>query len=168
MYYWMLSICCSEWWLRLICWDTWLMHNWDPLIYIMMYYEMHIYWIFWCMGYIVGHVVDELMRWSCYTSLMSHNLIYSWCMIGTLLEALASSIVGTCFMDNVAYMTWYTFRSTSWLWYILLMFVSSLSLCTSWWYYAYGWELYWWLILANRSDLVDDIDETGWYVRLLW
>jgi hypothetical protein len=29
------------------------------------------------MGYIVGHVVDELMRWSCCTSLMSHRLIYS-------------------------------------------------------------------------------------------
>jgi hypothetical protein len=29
------------------------------------------------MGYIVGHVVDELMRWSCCTSLMSHSLIYS-------------------------------------------------------------------------------------------
>ena len=27
------------------------------------------------MGYILGHVVDELMRWSCCTSLMSHRLI---------------------------------------------------------------------------------------------
>jgi hypothetical protein len=29
------------------------------------------------MGYILGHVVCELMRWSCYTSLMGHSLIYS-------------------------------------------------------------------------------------------
>jgi hypothetical protein len=29
------------------------------------------------MGYIVGHVVNELMRWPCCTSLMSHILIYS-------------------------------------------------------------------------------------------
>ena len=28
------------------------------------------------MGYILGHVVDKLMKWSCYTSLMIHNLIY--------------------------------------------------------------------------------------------
>jgi hypothetical protein len=27
--------------------------------------------------YILGHVVDELMRWLCCTSLMSHSLIYS-------------------------------------------------------------------------------------------
>ena len=26
--------------------------------------------------YILGHVVDELMRWLCCTSLMSHSLIY--------------------------------------------------------------------------------------------
>jgi hypothetical protein len=29
------------------------------------------------MGYILGHVVGDLMRWSCYTSLMGHRLIYS-------------------------------------------------------------------------------------------
>ena len=29
------------------------------------------------MGYIVGHVVYELKRWSYCTSLMSHSLIYS-------------------------------------------------------------------------------------------
>jgi hypothetical protein len=29
------------------------------------------------MGYILGHVVDELMKWSCCTPLMSHSLIYS-------------------------------------------------------------------------------------------
>jgi len=27
--------------------------------------------------YILGHVVDELMRWLCCTSLMSHGFIYS-------------------------------------------------------------------------------------------
>jgi hypothetical protein len=29
------------------------------------------------MGYILGHVVGELMRWSCCTSLMSHSMISS-------------------------------------------------------------------------------------------
>ena len=29
------------------------------------------------MSYILGHVVDELMKWSCYTSLMIHSLIYN-------------------------------------------------------------------------------------------
>jgi hypothetical protein len=29
-----------------------------------------------CLSYILGHVVDELMRWLCCTSLMSHSLIY--------------------------------------------------------------------------------------------
>jgi hypothetical protein len=29
------------------------------------------------MGYILGHVVDELMKWSCCTPLMSHRLIYN-------------------------------------------------------------------------------------------
>jgi hypothetical protein len=29
------------------------------------------------MSYILGHVVDELMKWSCCTPLMSHSLIYS-------------------------------------------------------------------------------------------
>jgi hypothetical protein len=29
------------------------------------------------LSYILGHVVDELMRWLCCTSLMSHSLIYS-------------------------------------------------------------------------------------------
>ena len=29
------------------------------------------------LSYILGRVVDDLLRWSCYTSLMSHNLIYS-------------------------------------------------------------------------------------------
>jgi hypothetical protein len=29
------------------------------------------------MGYILGHVVGELMKWSCCTSLMSHSLISS-------------------------------------------------------------------------------------------
>jgi hypothetical protein len=33
------------------------------------------------LSHILGHVVDDLSRWSCYTSLMSHNLIYSWCML---------------------------------------------------------------------------------------
>ena len=31
------------------------------------------------LSYILGHVVDELMRWLCCTSLMSHSLIYSRC-----------------------------------------------------------------------------------------
>jgi hypothetical protein len=30
-----------------------------------------------CLRYILGHVVDELMRRLCFTSLMSHSLIYS-------------------------------------------------------------------------------------------
>jgi hypothetical protein len=29
------------------------------------------------LSYILGHVIDELMKWSCCTPLMSHNLIYS-------------------------------------------------------------------------------------------
>jgi hypothetical protein len=29
------------------------------------------------LSYVLGHVVDELMRWLCCTSLMSHSLIYS-------------------------------------------------------------------------------------------
>jgi hypothetical protein len=29
------------------------------------------------LSYILGHVVNELMSWLCYTSLMSHSLIYS-------------------------------------------------------------------------------------------
>ena len=29
------------------------------------------------LSYILGHVVDELMRWLCCTSLMRHILIYS-------------------------------------------------------------------------------------------
>ena len=40
--YWLLSICCSEWRLRLICWGTWLVHIWVSLIYLMMYYWKHI------------------------------------------------------------------------------------------------------------------------------
>jgi hypothetical protein len=37
------------------------------------------------LSYILGHVVDEFMRCSCCTSLMSHRLIYSLCMFGTFL-----------------------------------------------------------------------------------
>ena len=29
------------------------------------------------MRYILGHVVHDLMKWSCYTPFMSHSLIYS-------------------------------------------------------------------------------------------
>jgi hypothetical protein len=48
-------------------------------------------------------------------------------MLSTLLKELASSIVGTWFMDVVTYMYWYTFSITYCFWYILLMFVSSLG-----------------------------------------
>jgi hypothetical protein len=37
------------------------------------------------MGYILGHVAGDLMRWSCCTSLMSHSLISSLCMINIVL-----------------------------------------------------------------------------------
>jgi hypothetical protein len=56
------------------------------------------------LSYIVGHVVDELMRWSCCTSLMSHSLMHHWYVIGTLLEAPSSSMIGTCFMVDMSYM----------------------------------------------------------------
>jgi hypothetical protein len=49
----------------------------------LLYILVHAFGIW--IGDILGHVVGELMRWSCYTSLMSHSLIYSLCMIGTLL-----------------------------------------------------------------------------------
>ena len=29
------------------------------------------------LSYILGHVVDEMMKWSCCTPLMTHSLIYS-------------------------------------------------------------------------------------------
>ena len=41
------------------------------------------------------------------------QLMHDWYILGTLLEALASTIVGTWFMDDVAYMYGYTFRRTS-------------------------------------------------------
>jgi hypothetical protein len=81
--FWMLSICCSEWRLKMICWGTWLVTylsfidiSCDVLLEAyLLDILVHSFGIW--MSYILGHVVDELIKWSCYTPLMiSYSIFY--------------------------------------------------------------------------------------------
>jgi len=107
----------NEYGLMVIYWCTWLVHIWVSLIYLMMYYWKHML-ISWCMhfscglGYILVHMVGELMRWSCCTSL----LIYSWCMIGTFLVHWKRHLLAV-WLAHVLWRIWHTYMGFIILWY---------------------------------------------------
>jgi hypothetical protein len=63
------------------------------------------------LSYILGHVVDELMRWLCCTSLMSHILIYSWCMIGTYLVHWLRHLLAV-WLAHGLWLIWHTYMGT--------------------------------------------------------
>ena len=75
----MLSTCCGEWFLRQICHGTYVSSidiSYDVLLEAyLLDVSVHVFGMW--LSYILGHVVDEFMRFVCCTSLMSHSLIYS-------------------------------------------------------------------------------------------
>ena len=109
------------------------------------------------MGYTLGHVVGELMRWSCCTSLMIHILIYNWYMFGTLID-------GICLM--ILHHWYYLINTTIGI--CLRYMIVALG---SWWRHImsdmpHGWHIgrFIWLAYQYMHMVCILVDAHGWHI----